>query len=160
MNLLQALDLIKGQNYTTIEQSKHLIDLGLPKESADMYYEIQYKDVCAGAYTGLDECPTEGTYYLDEPTLRHTYPLGTYTNENGKRIDLSGVKEKLKKTDIPCWTVGQLIKIYLICNPYESDDHLIFMLTSGVEVPDLCHFIITRLEYIKPNFDKVNEIIG
>lgn len=60
----------------------------------------------------------------------------------------------------PCWSVGQLIKIYLICNPYESDDNLMFMLTSGVEVPDLCHYIITWLEYIKPNFDKVNEIIG
>lgn len=60
----------------------------------------------------------------------------------------------------PCWSVGQLIKIYLICNPYESDDDLMFMLTSGVEVPDLCHYIITWLEYIKPNFDKVNEIIG
>ena len=159
MDLLQALDLIKDSNYTTIEQSKHLIDLGLPKESADMYYKLQYKDVCAGAYTGLDECPNEGTYYLDEPLLRHTNPSGTYTIENGERIDLSGVKDKLKKTDIPCWTVGQLIKIYLICNPYESDDNLIFMLTSGVEVPNLCHFIITHLEYIKPNFDKVNEII-
>ena len=159
MDLLQALDLIKDSNYTTIEQSKHLIDLGLPKESADMYYKLQYKDVCAGAYTGLDECPKEGTYYLDEPLLRHTNPSGTYTIENGERIDLSGVKDKLKKTDIPCWTVGQLIKIYLICNPYESDDNLIFMLTSGVEVPNLCHFIITHLEYIKPNFDKVNEII-
>ena len=159
MNLLQALDIIKDSNYTTIEQSKHLIDLGLPKESADMYYKLQYKDVCAGAYTGLDECPNEGTYYLDEPLLRHTNPSGTYTIENGERIDLSGVKDKLKKTDIPCWTVGQLIKIYLICNPYESDDNLIFMLTSGVEVPNLCHFIITHLEYIKPNFDKVNQII-
>lgn len=160
MDLLQALDLIKDPNYTTIEQSKHLIDLGLPKESADMYYKLQYKCSCGGwAYTGLDECPKEGTYYLDEPLLRHTNPSGTYTIENGERIDLSGVKDKLKKTDIPCWTVGQLIKIYLICNHYESDDNLIFMLTSGVEVPDLCHFIITHLEYIKPNFDKVNEII-
>ena len=98
MNLLQAFALIKEPNYTTIEQSKHLIDLGLPKESADMCYEIQYKCSCAGgAYTGLDECPTEGTYYLDEPTLRHTYHSGTYTIENGERIDLSGVKDKLKK---------------------------------------------------------------
>ena len=160
MNLLQALALIKEPNYTTQEQSKHLMDLGLPKESADMYYELHYKDVCACAYTGYDECPKGETYYLDEPILRHTNPAGTYTIENGKRIDLSGVKDKLKETDIPCWTVGQLIKIYLICNPYESDDDLMFMLTSGVEVPDLCHYIITWLEYIKPNFDKVNEITG
>lgn len=60
----------------------------------------------------------------------------------------------------PCWSVGQLIKIYLICNPYESDDDLRFMLTSGVEVPDLCHYIITWLECANFNFDKVNEIIG
>jgi hypothetical protein len=48
MNLLQALTLIKEPNYTTLEQSKRLTDLGLPKESADMYYKLQYKDVCAG----------------------------------------------------------------------------------------------------------------
>ena len=34
-----------------------------------------------------------------------------------------------------------------------------FMLTSGVEVPDLCHYIITWLEYLKPDFNNVNEII-
>jgi len=160
MNLLQALALNKAPNYTTQEQSKRLIDLGLPKESADMYYGLQYEDVCAGAYTGFDDYPKGGTYYLDEPSLRHTNPAGTYTIENGERIDLGGVKDKLKETDIPCWTVGQLIKIYLICNPYEGDGDLMFMLTSGVEIPDLCHCIITWLEYIKPNFDKVNEIIG
>ena len=139
MNLLQALALIKEPNYTTQEQSKHLIGLGLPVDSADCYY------------IELDEAvphllPYKTTFSMWQKEA-HGLTVGSYFTNPDFGI-------------IPCWTVGQLIKIYLICNPYENDNDLIFMLTSGVEVPDLCHYIITRLEYIKPNFDKVNEIIG
>ena len=123
MNLLQALALIKEPNYTTPEQSKFLMDLGLPSDSADLYY-------------GLDK----KVHFI-----------------NGGHIPRSLLWES---SCVPCWSVGQLIKIYLICNPYDSDDDLIFMLTSGVEVPDLCNFVITWLEYLKPDFNNVNKIIG
>lgn len=124
MNLLQALALIKEPNYTTQEQAQKLLDLGVPVDSADMYY----KHTVLKPYIFNDNC-------------------------------LFSVYSKVENI-IPCWSVGQLIKIYLICNSYESDHGLMFMLTSGVETPDLCHYIITWLEYIKPDFDKVNEIIG
>lgn len=124
MNLLQALALIKEPNYTTQEQVQKLLDLGVPVDSADMYYK----------HTALRP------YIFNDNCLFSAY---------SKVEDI-----------VPCWSVGQLIKIYLICNPYESDHDLMFMLTSGVETPDLCYYIITWLEYIKPDFDKVNEIIG
>ena len=122
MNLLQALELIKEPNYTTLEQSKHLTDLGLPSDSADLYYGKDGK-----------------VHFIDGSIPRSLLWATSCT---------------------PCWSVGQLIKIYLICNPYESDDDLMFTLTSGVEVPDLCNFVITWLEYLKPDFNKVNKIIG
>ena len=138
MNLLQALALIKEPNYTTQEQSKRLLDLGLPVDSADCFYKRHLSDV--------------NEYFEDPKLLPKGYNFSTWC---GSLTD--GVDEKIY---IPCWTVGQLIKIYLICNPYENDNDLMFMLTSGVEVPDLCHYIITWLEYLKPDFNNVNEIIG
>ena len=122
MNLLQALELVKEPNYTTPEQSKRLTDLGLPPDSADLYYGKDKK-----------------VHFIDGSIPRSLLWITSCT---------------------PCWSVGQLIKIYLICNPYERDEDLMFMLTSGVELPDLCHFIITWLEFLNPDFNKVNEIIG
>lgn len=122
MNLLQALELVKEPNYTTPEQSKRLTDLGLPSDSADLYYGKDKK-----------------VHFIDGSIPRSLL---------------------WRTSCIPCWSVGQLIKIYLICNPYERDEDLMFMLTSGVELPDLCHFIITWLEFLNPDFNKVNEIIG
>lgn len=156
MNLLQAFSLIKEPNYTTQEQSKHLIDLGLPKESADMCYKLHYKDVCSVAYTGFDDCPKGETYYLDEPMLRHTYPAGTYTIENGKRIDLSGVKDKLEETDIPCWSVGRLIEIWYKVNRQQCSVPLSLVIThySGADT------IIEYLEKLHKegvNFSKLED---
>ena len=61
-------------NFTTPEQSKRLLEIGVPADSADMYY------------TRTNPIPK---VYIEEAT-RHAYHT-------------------------PCWSVGRLIEIYLLC---------------------------------------------
>lgn len=68
-----------NSNFTTIEQSSRLLKLGLPKNSADLYYN---------KFGALEAIPE-------------------YRNFN-EFCDYY--------TDIPCWSAGRLIEIYLICN--------------------------------------------
>lgn len=99
-------------NFTTPEQSKRLLELGVPADSADMYYK-QYSE--AAVWAGeVGDVPKSKTFYMHEPALRHMNPEGTWTYKDGKRIDLSGKIDKLTKTDIPCWSVGRLIEIYCV----------------------------------------------
>ena len=64
-------------NYTSINQSKRLSELGLSKEKADMYY----------IYQGTD---AEGKQHYS--------------------IDAHGWDDDITQDDIPCWSVGSLIK--------------------------------------------------
>ena len=105
-------------NFTTQEQSKKLLDLGVPADSADMYYK-QYSD--AVVYVGeVGDVPQGKTFYIHEPSLRHNNPEGTWTWKDGERIDLSGKVDELRKTDIPCWSVGRLIEIYIIARGLDT----------------------------------------
>ena len=105
-------------NFTTHEQSKKLLDLGVPADSADMYYK-QYSD--AVVYVGeVGDVPQGKTFYIHEPSLRHINPEGTWTWKDGERIDLSGKVDELRKTDIPCWSVGRLIEIYIIARGLDT----------------------------------------
>jgi len=91
-------------NFTTQEQSKRLLELGVPANSADMYYGLFVEAVI---YTGYDDVPKGKTFYCHEPSVRH--------------IDSNGTVCELKRTDIPCWSVGRLIEIFNICNCYSAD---------------------------------------
>ena len=105
-------------NFTTPEQSKKLLDLGVPADSADMYYK-QYSDPVV--YVGeVGDVPQGKTFYIHEPSLRHINPEGTWTWKDGERIDLSGKVDELRKTDIPCWSVGRLIEIYIIARGLDT----------------------------------------
>jgi hypothetical protein len=66
-----------NSNFTTIEQSNRLLELGLPKNSADLYYN---------KFGALEAIPE-------------------YRNFN----------EFCDSTDTPCWSLGNLIKIYMSC---------------------------------------------
>lgn len=100
-------------NFTTPEQSKKLLELGVPADSADMCYEQCCESVVWVGEVG--DVPQGKTFYMHEPALRHINPEGTWTWKDGERIDLSGKVDELRKTDIPCWSVGRLIEIYHIC---------------------------------------------
>ena len=71
-------------NFTTLEQSKRLLELGVPADSADMYYK-QYSE--AVAWVGeVGDVPQGKTFYMHEPGLRHINPEGTWTWKDGERI--------------------------------------------------------------------------
>lgn len=70
-------------NYTSIEQSKKLLELGLSPESADMCYK--------GSQSIIDPKERE---YTKEPFVR-----GKYTSFDNLRIFY------------PCWSVGALLEV-------------------------------------------------
>ncbi len=72
-------------NYTTPEQSRQLLELGVPADSADCYL---YK-VAEYGYR----------VFIRQP----------YFNES---VICGG--------SIPCWSVGRLIEIFLLCSPYRT----------------------------------------
>jgi len=56
-------------NVTTIEQSKHLLELGLKPESADLFYSIYRDPICGfSGYEVLDFVSNWKTAWGDRPT--------------------------------------------------------------------------------------------
>ena len=90
-------------NFTTPEQSKRLLDLGVPADSADMYYSK-----------------------MSTETFWSLYTIGsgaTYTSISTPPYDFMFV---------PCWSVGRLIEIYVIARgvdtaylPIERDEDMV-----------------------------------
>lgn len=80
--------------FTTQEQSKTLIELGVPRDTADFKYVPQRtfnSYFLADPADGLDDSKV---FYPNEPTFNGT-----------------GVREY----DIPCWSIGRLFQILSIC---------------------------------------------
>jgi hypothetical protein len=73
-------------NFTTTEQSKRLLELGVPADSADLFYS-------------KFECET----FENRPTLCY----------DKKYSDI--VPDGYEKDYLPCWSAGRLIEIYQIC---------------------------------------------
>lgn len=87
-------------NFTTPEQSKRLLELGVPADSADCYYSHYIKTYAHSEYTEI---------------LWHRPRFITEDNNpdwNARLID--GTQPYL-----PCWSVGQLIKIMGLCYEFE-----------------------------------------
>lgn len=74
-------------NFTTPEQSKRLLELGVPKKSADCFYPLTLLGNVLGG------TPTIITFELDTDEI-----------------------EWDKVNAIPCWSAGRLIEIYHICD--------------------------------------------
>lgn len=74
-------------NFTTPEQSKRLLELGVPADSADCYNTTKH--------TGK---------IRDGETYKDVLQMSKWRNENGNHIEM-----------YPCWSVGRLIEIYLLC---------------------------------------------
>jgi len=80
--------------FTTQEQSKTLLELGVPRDTADFKYVPQRtfnSYFLADPADGLDDSKV---FYPKEPTFNGT-----------------GIKEY----DIPCWSLGRLFQILSIC---------------------------------------------
>ena len=90
-------------NFTNTEQSRRLLELGLPADSADMYYSK-----------------------MSTETFWSLYTIGsgaTYTSISTPPCDFMFV---------PCWSVGRLIEIYVIARgvdtaylPIERDEDMV-----------------------------------
>ena len=80
--------------FTTQEQSKTLLELGVPRDTADFKYVPQR---------------TFNSYFLADPAdglddSKVFYPTTPTFNETGVR-----------EWDIPCWSIGRLFQILSIC---------------------------------------------
>lgn len=112
-------------NYTTPEQSKRLLELGLPADSADLYSSLGFENLV---------------------WVRNT--------ENELREDLFDALINGKSANIPIWSVGRLIEIYLLCHSYNfkyeflAEEKLIDTIVSSIE------YAIQDLDF---NFSKLEE---
>lgn len=126
-------------NFTTPEQSKVLLELGVPADSADCYYSYYIK-----------------TYEHSEHTeiLWHRPRFITEDNNlnwNARLID--GIQ-----TYLPCWSVGRLIEMWELCVGVGFDrwsrkgvlipliedcmEHIVYALNPYTE----CEFDFSKLE--------------
>ena len=79
-------------NFTTPEQSKRLLELGVPADSADCFYKEPYTTACI---------------------LRNCDRFSYYCGDADRNVDYS------KYT--PCWSVGRLREIFCICSSVSAN---------------------------------------
>ena len=120
-------------NYTTPEQSKRLLELGVPADSADCYmftYGYEYKG-------------------MPRPFLVFPKTYEYIKNLNAAYGD---------KT-IPCWSVGRLIEILMICNTYLAPKE--FKIEPNSMNPTIIENIVNKIEelegYDMLDFSKLEE---
>ena len=75
-------------NFTTPEQSKRLLELGVPADSADCFY--------------LKVHPVEDYVYV--------------LTDNRTYTEQAAISDYEYSYFLPCWSVGRLIEIYHICD--------------------------------------------
>ena len=122
-------------NYTNPEQSKRLLYLGVPADSADCVYYV--KDKCA---------PIE----IIPPGNRDT-PHTFSTLANGYNDVFYPENPSLFEWDnasvLPCWSVGRLIEISLICGIGDKVPNELYINKYSL-VDSLVENIISRLERV------------
>jgi len=126
-------------NFTTPEQSKRLLELGVPANSADCFYSHHIKTYPHSEYTEIEWIRPRFITEDNNP------------NWNTRLMDGTQIY-------FPCWSVGQLIKI--ICNCHiisnqltenwiccDKDSNLIELLISDIETYITTkHFDFSKLE--------------
>ena len=111
-------------NYTTIEQSKKLLNLGVPEDSADMFYD--------GDNTVVN-------------ILKDIFGSAEPTPELLEGVPFSELKQLKKyKNAIPCWSSGQLLKINSKCRSLA--DHAVGIHLHANEIDELIDYHIKLFE--------------
>lgn len=93
-------------NFTTPEQSKRLLELGVPADSADCVWYNPY-------YDG------------DRPELAE---ISVWKGKYPQRVD---------KYTLPCWSVGRLLEIFLICTSIQYDMFVPIISPLGKKFPGM-----------------------
>ena len=116
------------RNFTTPEQSKRLLELGVPAWTADLYF---YEEGCISN----DDEPS-GVIPYDE----------VYQDESKEGV-FSDYAE------FPCWSVGRLIEIYLLCAELKKPQMIFIkedVLMMDRMINELCYMAESeRLDFSK-----------
>ena len=124
-------------DFTTPEQSKRLLELGVPADSADMLW-----DGCVYPTDGweFDDFPT----YSDKP---FSYYQSLYRHRYSDAVYI-----------LPCWSVGRLMEIFMLVQDDEFGDNYM-----GFTTDECIHNLVdTLMEYFADNegmldFSKLEE---
>ena len=117
-------------NFTSFEQSKRLIELGVPVDSADCVgYIVDKSDI-------FNEYFQKGETRITAINPRHTYTQVTTLKYGEKWID----------EPFPCWSVGRLIDII------NNSTKLGYLVLYSSDI------LIERLIKVIENHSKFNEI--
>ena len=116
-------------NFTTPEQSKRLLlELGVPKDSADCYYLREHDDK-------------------------------VYLFQNQKESDncISKIRLRLGLGHaMPCWSVGRLIEIYLLCAELKKPQ-MIFIKEDVLMMDRMINELCRMAESERLDFSKLDE---
>ena len=82
-------------NFTTPEQSKRLLELGVPADSADCYRQLNFEHL---------------------PWIRNT--------KSELDSDMWDELINGKSINIPCWSAGRLIEIFELCYTDKLEEHI------------------------------------
>ena len=130
------------RNFTTQEQSKRLLELGVPADSSDLYCVVKNN------YTAL----------LDE------YVVYSLQEQRMIQVSKTTYRKELKKGEdiLPCWSVGRLIEIHLKCctTLNQNDAHIVisrFGIETGGLLQNMCDMVGECALLGKYDFSKLEE---
>lgn len=120
------------RNFTTPEQSKRLLELGVPADSADLYCVVKNNYIAL-----LNE---DVVYSLQEQQMI--------------KVSKTTYREELKKGEdiLPCWSVGRLIEICCISMGMSGYPH-----TFENQVANLILMLSQAKKHMSVNFSKLDE---
>ena len=118
-------------NFTTREQSKKLLELGIPADSADCFFYLYTND-------------------SDNPHI-------LYKKLSETQADYDSPFSSIKAVLYPCWSVGRLIEIWLLCNNAQFSVPLTFCIDR--QTKNIISLLIKMLEKQKNDGAKFSELI-
>lgn len=118
-------------NFTTCEQSKKLLELGIPADSADCFFYLYTND-------------------SDNPHI-------LYKKLSETQADYDSPFSSIKAVLYPCWSVGRLIEIWLLCNNAQFSVPLTFCIDR--QTKNIISLLIKMLEKQKNDGAKFSELI-
>jgi hypothetical protein len=128
-------------NFTTPEQSKRLLELGVPADSADCIAHI----VDNGIDTYKDFV-LKGDVRISVINERHTYTKAITLEDGDRWLD----------EPYPCWSVGRLIEIYLLCAELKKPQ-MIFIKEDVLMMDRMINELCRMAESEKLDFSKLEE---